>query len=321
MSAQAPVTHRFDSRDPALIRTHLAASFGTPLRVRVGLDPPRLWQHRIDLGPVRLTQAAHCGDLHIDLAGPDALVICQAVTAPVVRTAAGERHRFAPGDVFVLAPPRHPCTVRWQAGSITTCVLDLDLLARVAGTAPAGPASPLRLAALGPAPPHLVRHWRTTTAYLREAVLGDPEAAGQPLVVGAAVRMVAAAALTVVTDAAVDDTTARDRRDAGVGTVRRALAFMERHAERNIRAADIAAAANVTPRAVQLAFRTHLDTTPMAHLRGIRLHRAHQDLLRADPERETVSRIALRWGFLSHSRFTARYRAAFGVPPSRTLYR
>ncbi len=316
--SQAPVTHRFDSREPALVQEHLAASYGTPLRVRAGPDPPRFRQHRIDLGPLRLAQAGHCGDLDIDVDGPETLVICEAVTARVVRTVGDKRHRFDPGDVFLLAPPGRPCSVRWRAGTITTCALDLDLLAQVAGAAPAGPAPRPRLTALGPAPPHLVRHWRATTAYLRETVLGDPEAAAQPLVVDAAVRMVAAVALTV---ASGDGATARDRRDARATTVGRALAFMERHAERNIGAADIAAAANVTPRAVQLAFRTHLDTTPMAHLRGIRLHRAHQDLLRADPERETVSRIALRWGFLSHSRFTARYRATFGVPPSRTLHR
>ena len=48
--------------------------------------------------------------------------------------------------------------------------------------------------------------------------------------------------------------------------------------------------------------------------------RAHADLLAATPgDGQTVTAIAERWGFPSASRFTARYRQAYGVPPSRTL--
>jgi len=54
-------------------------------------------------------------------------------------------------------------------------------------------------------------------------------------------------------------------------TVRRATAFIEQHAHTDINMADIAAAANVSIRAVQCAFRRHLNTTPMAYLRAVRL--------------------------------------------------
>ncbi len=54
----------------------------------------------------------------------------------------------------------------------------------------------------------------------------------------------------------------RDRRDAstatvrrGGATVRRAIAFIDEHPDRDIAATDIAAAACVTVRALQLAFR------------------------------------------------------------------
>ncbi|WP_211269144.1 helix-turn-helix transcriptional regulator [Saccharothrix syringae] len=50
-------------------------------------------------------------------------------------------------------------------------------------------------------------------------------------------------------------------------TLRRAIAFIESNAHRDISVADIAAAGFVTVRAVQPAFRRHLGTTPMAHLR------------------------------------------------------
>jgi anti-anti-sigma factor len=103
------------------------------------------------------------------------------------------------------------------------------------------------------------------------------------------------------------------------GTTGRAIAFIEDRARDDISVADIAAAASVTVRAVQLAFRKHLDTTPLMYLRRIRLEHAHDDLLAADPDRSTVRAIAAGWQFANTSRFSAYYRAAFGVSPRQTL--
>lgn len=106
---------------------------------------------------------------------------------------------------------------------------------------------------------------------------------------------------------------------AASGTLGRAVAFIEERARDDIGVADIAAAAFVTVRAVQLAFRRYLDTTPLGYLRQIRLERAHQDLMEADPDRTTVTAIAADWRFTNASRFSAHYRAAYGVPPTQTL--
>jgi AraC-like DNA-binding protein len=44
-------------------------------------------------------------------------------------------------------------------------------------------------------------------------------------------------------------------------------------------------------------------------------------LLVAAPDGLTVTEVAYRWGFSWPSRFTERYRAAFGTTPSETLRR
>ena len=106
---------------------------------------------------------------------------------------------------------------------------------------------------------------------------------------------------------------------AASGTVGRAVAFIEERARDDIGVADIAAAAFVTVRAVQLAFRRYLDTTPLGFLRQVRLERAHEELMEADPDRTTVTAIAADWRFTNASRFSAYYRAAYGVPPTQTL--
>ena len=52
------------------------------------------------------------------------------------------------------------------------------------------------------------------------------------------------------------------------------------------RLGDIAAASGVSSRTVQVAFRQHLDTTPTAYLRKVRLDLAHAELLTACPDDE-----------------------------------
>lgn len=107
---------------------------------------------------------------------------------------------------------------------------------------------------------------------------------------------------------------------ANPDTLRRAIAFIEAHPDVDLALPDIARAACVTPRALQLAFRRRLDTTPMAYLRRIRLERARRDLSAAAPgDGTSVTTVAYRWGFSTPSRFSQHYRAAYGESPSQTL--
>ncbi|PWR08749.1 AraC family transcriptional regulator [Micromonospora acroterricola] len=310
---------RFDSNDAVATHHFLAATYGTQLRIHGGDKGYRLVHQRVDTGPFALATIDQTACLDIGVGDIAGLVVCRTRTARVARTCDEVTHRFAPGDVFLGTRPDLPFTVRWHPGEVEVCVLDLAVLAQVASTAPARRPGRIRFTDIGPAAAALARQWRNTTTYVSDVVLNNPVASTQPLVIGNAARMLAATALTVFPNTAVSDPTIEDRRDASTSTVRRAIAFMEEHADRDISAADIAGAAAVSLRAVQLAFRRHLGTTPMAYLRRVRLDRAHHDLVRADPRRDTVSAIASRWGFANHSRFTARYQASYGVPPRETL--
>ena len=101
-----------------------------------------------------------------------------------------------------------------------------------------------------------------------------------------------------------------------------AVAFIEARAAEPIGLADIAAAARLSPRALQVAFRKHLGTTPLGHLHAVRMSRVHADLLAARPgDGQTVSAVANRWGFSQLSRFARDYKQRYGVSPRDTLSR
>ncbi|MDG4800305.1 AraC family transcriptional regulator [Micromonospora sp. WMMD980] len=321
MTLAPTVSQDFDSRQPDLIHQYLTEAYGIRgMSIDSGGHEYRLSHRRLHAGPVRVDRTTQSADLRVTVEGMDSVVVCETTTSSVSRTCDGEEGWFRPGDVFLSARPGSPYRIRWRPGELLVVQLDPRLCAQVANPAPGRRPVPVRFTGLVPASPALADHWRATAHYVRLAVLTNPEASRQPLVLGAAARTLAAAALAVFPNTALTEPTWQDRRDAVTPAVRRAISFMEEHAGQDINPADVAAAAAVSVRSLQLAFRRHLDTTPMAHLRRIRLARAHEDLRRSDPRNETVSRIAGRWGFLNHSRFTAHYRSVFGVPPSRTLH-
>jgi transcriptional regulator GlxA family with amidase domain len=98
--------------------------------------------------------------------------------------------------------------------------------------------------------------------------------------------------------------------------LRRALAFIDEHAGEPITLNEIAVAARLSPRGLQATFRRHLDTTPLALLRSIRMDRAHRDLRNAEPGGTTVAALAARWGFTHLGRFAIEYRSRYGSYPS-----
>lgn len=106
---------------------------------------------------------------------------------------------------------------------------------------------------------------------------------------------------------------------AGAARVRQAVEFIQRFAAGPITPTDVAAAVGVSPRALQVGFRSVLDTSPAAFLREVRLTRAHEELVVADAAHTTVSAIAGRWGFAHLGRFAEHYRRRFGRNPSETL--
>lgn len=82
---------------------------------------------------------------------------------------------------------------------------------------------------------------------------------------------------------------------------------------------SLARLAGASTRTLHDGFRRHLDTTPMAYLRVVRLQRAHAELRVAAPHDTTVAAVAHRWGFTHVSRFSQAYRQVYGRPPATTL--
>lgn len=231
----------------------------------------------------------------------------------------GVRDSFGPGDLVLFAPPELPYAGRIVGARCNLTMLEPGLLDQVASAGPSSPPRPVRLTGHRPRSEAAARQLRSTIIHLRDHVLTDPVAASEPLVTSAAGQLLAASVLAAFPNTARTDPARQDRTDAHSATVRRAVAYIDDHADRPVTVADVAAASHVTVRALQYAFRRHLDTTPLAHLRQVRLAHAHRALREAAPDDTTVAAVAARWGFHHPGRFATLYRAAFGTSPSATL--
>ena len=237
-----------------------------------------------------------------------------------VRTRLDIDDRLGPGEVGLNGQPDESYQVRFDSSVVQIVKIDRTVAADALRNAPDEELGALRFHSLRAIDSAAARRWSQTVDYVIDTFLPDPAALAHPLVAGGAARMLAIAMLTSFPNTWITPPRPRDRIDATPAALSRAIDFIERNADADITAADIARAARVTVRAVQLAFRRHLDMTPMAYLRRQRLGRAHNQLLAADPaDGLTVRQVAARWGYANLSRFAADYRRAYGQPPSRTL--
>jgi len=277
----------------------------------------RLDQGRI--GPVIIDHATFRTDLDIDVEPAGKLIFGHVEHGTIGFRTDGAEHWHGHGDVYLSGQPGHWRTAKIRGGVHDQAVIDSALPGQIADTEPGRTQQPVRFTGYEPVSAQAARAWKSTYDYIRDIVADLSDTAGHQLIASSAARLLVATALTTFPNNALTDPTIEDRADSHTATLRRATTFVDDNAQRDISIADIADAAHVTIRAVQLAFRRHLGITPTAYLRQVRLSHAHRDLVAADPARQTVTAIACRWGFSSPSRFAVYYRRAYGVLPAHTL--
>ncbi|MEH0474559.1 helix-turn-helix transcriptional regulator [Streptomyces sp. B21-097] len=314
-------TLTFDSDDLDRTEDFLSRAYA---KMRIGSTTPETSRARISrsgLGPITVDELDLDFDMSYAVTPLNRICLCVVHEGTIQdHVYQGVEDSFGPGDVVSFAPPTLPYAGRVCSARYNITMLDPALLDQVAATTAPTATEPVRLTGHRPHSPAAAEQLRQTITYVRDHVLTEPAMSNQPLVVSTAAQHLAATVLSTFPNTALTDPAPADRRDAHPDALRRALAYIDDHADQPITVADIAAAAHVTVRALQYAFRRHLDSTPLAHLRRVRLAHAHRELQAADPHTETtVTEVAARWGFFHPGRFAALYREVYRRTPRQTL--
>lgn len=238
-------------------------------------------------------------------------VIHIVATSGVYVVDVGQTQHIATRGETIRTPTHLACAFTVPRGDFTITSLPGAAVRDVAREAFVDQPATLDLDAIRPISPDMDMLWRAQMAFYREHVL-QPETYENALI-----RQEATRSLITTAILAFGLHRPGERDATPSAAVRRARTFIDEHLHEPLTVHDIAAAARLSVRGLQYAFHRAYDASPTAYLRAARLSSAHRDLLAADPERETVSGVARRWGFVHLGRFAAAYRDTYGESPER----
>jgi AraC-like DNA-binding protein len=100
--------------------------------------------------------------------------------------------------------------------------------------------------------------------------------------------------------------------------VRAAEAFMRANLSEIATLSDVARSLGISTRALELAFRSEYDISPLRFLTGLRLSEARRILV-SDTDITSVTEVCLACGIGHAGRFATSYRKRYGEAPSETL--
>lgn len=296
-----------------IYKPHDLSVIGARQRVRARM-------HHRALGPaVSLNRLAHGAAVRID---PDRLDHFFLVQMPLAGEAAvwhqNARHHCTAGQATVISP-QDAVRMEWS-GDCDQFMLRIDrqrLMHVAAAISGHETAAALRLAPQLDLRQGSGAHWWQLMHYLAALLQPGGEHPSSGLHTAMLEDHVLAMLLRVAWAPA---TASRAPASATVPRLRQLEDHIESHLDQPLTVADLARAIHSSVRLVQQLFARERGTTPMAHIRRLRLERVRHDLLH--PAADTrVLQTAARWGFEHPGRFAAAYQQAYGESPSATLAR
>ncbi|MEB6667939.1 AraC family transcriptional regulator [Acinetobacter vivianii] len=91
--------------------------------------------------------------------------------------------------------------------------------------------------------------------------------------------------------------------------------YIHDHLNENINTEILARHAGVSVRSLFLGFQKYLNMTPMQYLKDLRFKKVHSELIKGN---QSITDIALKWGFTHLGRFSQEYKKRYGYTPSET---
>jgi AraC-like DNA-binding protein len=311
---------RLQTDDPDVARGHIRALYAEhDVRLHAGVDRFRFATDVLVVDEVSIAHVQYAMGADIDVRDGVAFPVVMH-QRPGARFQIDHRRRgtvLGDDDVAVV-PPGHPYGVRWETMDTTAVGLSPRLLAEDAALLLGHEHGPVTFALDG-TPDRVARgHWLQVQRFVARN-LANVRVAGSVAARRELLRMLSSATL-----ACFPNSTSATDPSPGTGAtpeaVRRAVAHIEEHAANPLGLEDLSEVARLGPRALQAAFRRHLGTTPLGHLRSVRLDRAHRELGAARPgDGQSVATIATAWGFTQPGRFAREHRERYGSSPSETL--
>ncbi|MEZ2720058.1 AraC family transcriptional regulator [Paenalcaligenes hominis] len=164
---------------------------------------------------------------------------------------------------------------------------------------------------------HQQMSWRLMMRYVIDCARHSESVLSSPLVVAQLEQLVVTTFLDL--HPPIDSPTPRRTDQVLPRSIRLVEQYLHEHADQPIRLEELAALAQISVRSLHAGFQQYCGISPMQYLRQIRLDRVRHELCQPSPD--SVTQVALRWGFMHLGRFSAEYKRRFGESPSQTQQR
>jgi AraC-like DNA-binding protein len=305
---------QYTATDPVAATAAMRAVLGT---ARVSTRAGGLAWEQVSLvdDGITISKIRARGDgVRLSVPGASELVVVHVEAGEATLTTGGMRARLGVDDLGLI-PISAQAELRWSAVQLQLFSIPAAPLARLLGVPRT--AIQLRAPRIDPCTPELAEYFRRTAQLLTSDAFGTPGVYARDLV-----RATAIDALTAVVVEAFELTNHTEGASDRDGTIiRRAIAEMRAHLTEPLTVPEIAEAAGVSVRGLQMAFLRQLDVAPLLHLRQLRLEAARSALVEEATVGTTIADIARRFGYANSGRFSTHYRNEFGEAPSATLHR
>ncbi len=311
-----------NSNDPELIQKYLDQTYSARFTITrpEGADQSvcSCTHSRVDVDTFAIEEISHTGQVQLRAEHVPAVVALCVLGGRVEVQHGGFVESAEQGQWILASTGLGGVRITLTDAQLRSVVVSKALLAEVAAIDTESPAVP-RFTGLTPA--GTTSHALDATERFLDSLLTPEDASDDPIVLRSAGRMLASAVLSTFPNDLPADSPDVDPNADQPALLRQAVAFIQENASRDISVRDIAAALYLSPRTVQYLFRRHLNTTPTAYLRTIRLAQARKELIAGDRSMTTVAATAARWGFAHTGRFAVLYRRTYGESPHETLRR
>lgn len=225
---------------------------------------------------------------------------------------AGETADLNSGDIGLI-PLIEPVELRWQRVTFDVYSFPQSSLRRILGVQHGDVG--LRAPRLTPTSSKIAALWSRLAVLVASQVLEDAELYERDQI---REQMIDALLGTAIEAFELSNLAEGD--PAGDSpTIAAAEAYMMAHVGDPISVPDIARAAGISVRGLQLAFQRELGSAPFLRLRELRLTKAQARLRAAHRSTTTVGAVARGVGYSNLGRFSAHYRDRYGESPAATL--
>ncbi|WP_433292043.1 AraC family transcriptional regulator [Pseudonocardia sp. CA-142604] len=291
-------------------------------------DPEQFFLRQciVDAGPITISDITFGADVRMDCGSFHGTYhVNLPLSGRIQSEHRGTQVVIDPTRAGVYIPDGDTSLPRWGAGSRQLCV-KIDRLAveeALAAQLEYGSAPVDRQLLLSPSldiTRGAGRDWAQLVLLLRRQLARDDGLAREPLIARPLVDALIHG-LLLATDHGGRAALAEEPVAAAPAAIRAAVELIHALPAEPWTTAGLAGRCFVSVRSLQEGFKRHLNTSPMAYLRAVRLRHAHEELRAADPALVTVTSVATRWGFANLGKFAAAHHALYGENPRETLRR